>query len=301
MPIVIARCQERELALSRSDSLPKYNDCTQWLLESAPSRIQRTPKGVAHELMAIWFAAFHPISVTITYALQDLILHPSYLDPIRAEIFDSAQAVHFLKTGTGFPLLDSFIKESARLSPVESQSVRRRSVEPFALSDGTQLKPGDWACTPVTSMMRDAKWYPSPEEFSGFRFAPKELVESRGMEGKPRQERSSVFVDGDETYMWGVGKNGCPGRYYASTLAKIVIGYLVTKYGMDLVDKEQKRWWTWRTTTVPCEDVMVVSGEDGIMGKAWILVRRWEARGVNGNGNGGLWSIPGGVDQVVWW
>jgi len=211
--------------------------------------------------MAIWFAALHPISVTIIYALEDLCLHPEYLEPIREEI--RTQYSDYESTTRGLPLLDSFIKESARLSPVESQSCRRRAIAPFALSDGTKLSVGDWACTPVTSMMQDAKWYPSPLQFSGFRFAPPELVASLGAEkldAAPRQEKPSKLVEGDSTfYMWGVeGKQGCPGRYYAQALAKVIISHLVEEYDFKLVDPTAPRWWTWRTTRVPSEEIMAI-------------------------------------------
>ena len=61
--------------------------------------------------------------------------------------------------------------------------------------------------------MQDARWYPSPLQFSGFRFAPPELVASLGAEkldAAPRQEKPSKLVEGDNTfYMWGVeGKQG---------------------------------------------------------------------------------------------
>ncbi|KAK4446672.1 cytochrome P450 [Podospora aff. communis PSN243] len=261
MPIVAERCREREMALSRGEPIPKHDDCIQWLLDSSPSKVQRTPRGVAHEVMAIWFAALHPISVTIIYALEDLCLHPEYLDPIREEI--RTQYSSYEATTRGLPLLDSFIKESARLSPVESQSCRRRAIAPFTLSDGTKLSPGDWACTPVTSMMQDAKWYPSPLEFSGFRFAPPELVASLGdqeLNVAPRQEKPSKLVKGDSTfYMWGAeGKQGCPGRYYAVALAKVVISHLVEEYDIELVDPTAPRWWTWRTTRVPSEETMAI-------------------------------------------
>ena len=57
---------------------------------------------------------------TITFAVQDLCLHPSYKEPLRQELLTNFE--NFKKTATGLPLLDSFIKESARLTPVESST-----------------------------------------------------------------------------------------------------------------------------------------------------------------------------------
>lgn len=55
---------------------------------------------------------------TITFAIHDLCLHPEYMDPLRKEA--NVHYKEFERTGQGLPLLDSFIKESARLTPVES-------------------------------------------------------------------------------------------------------------------------------------------------------------------------------------
>lgn len=56
---------------------------------------------------------------TITYAVYDLCLHPEYIEPLREEI-EGPKYIEFSKTAEGLPLLDSFIKESARLTPVEA-------------------------------------------------------------------------------------------------------------------------------------------------------------------------------------
>jgi hypothetical protein len=88
--------------------------------------------------MAIWFGSVHalstvsiygPISIpgectlltfpqTITFTIHDLCLHPEYVEPLRREL--DTHYNDFEATAHGLPLLDSFIKESARLTPVES-------------------------------------------------------------------------------------------------------------------------------------------------------------------------------------
>lgn len=57
---------------------------------------------------------------TTTFALFDLCLHPEYLAPLRKEIEDTTWKKFEESGGQLFPLMDSFIKESARLNPVES-------------------------------------------------------------------------------------------------------------------------------------------------------------------------------------
>lgn len=55
---------------------------------------------------------------TITFAIHDICLHPEYVEPLRREL--EGEYSVFERTAQGLPLLDSFIKESARLTPVEA-------------------------------------------------------------------------------------------------------------------------------------------------------------------------------------
>jgi cytochrome P450 len=54
---------------------------------------------------------------TTAYALYDLCLHPEYVEPLRAELKSLDE---YTRTMQGLPLLDSFIKESTRLNPMEA-------------------------------------------------------------------------------------------------------------------------------------------------------------------------------------
>ena len=57
---------------------------------------------------------------TITFTIQDLCIHREYVPLLRRE-FESPEYVTFEAKARGLPLLDSLIKESARLTPVESR------------------------------------------------------------------------------------------------------------------------------------------------------------------------------------
>lgn len=87
-------------------------------------------------------------------------------------------------------------------------STRRCAVKPFSFADGTKLEVGDWACTPVSAMMQDEKWYPDARTFSGFRFVSDEVLASLGGgNGGPKQPSPARLVDVDDTFhMWGSGR-----------------------------------------------------------------------------------------------
>jgi hypothetical protein len=121
--------------------VPEHKDCIQWVMESSPRSKPWTADRIVHELMALWFGAVHIVTTNICSAVHDICLHPEYLAPLRKEL-DSCAWEHFEQTGKGLPLLDSFLKESGRTTPTESMNSRRMALEPFKLSDGTQLNIG---------------------------------------------------------------------------------------------------------------------------------------------------------------
>ncbi|EQL03607.1 cytochrome P450 [Ophiocordyceps sinensis CO18] len=246
IPATEQRLEEKRLN-SSGHTIPKRADCIQWIIDTAPRQSPWSAERVIYELMAIWFGSVHILSTTIVYVIQDLCLHPEYTKLLRQELETSY--AEFERTGHGLPLLDSFIKESSRLTPVESMSVRRCALKPFSLSDGTKVAPGEWACAPSGAINTSAEHYPRPEEFSGFRFVdPAELPGASA----PTQPKPSKLTDVDYTFlMWGTGRMACPGRYYASAFMKVVVAQLLLNYDFTLVNPEAPRWISWRVARIP--------------------------------------------------
>ncbi|KAK4224545.1 cytochrome P450 [Podospora fimiseda] len=258
LPIAEKRLREREEAAELGLEMPKHHDCIQWTIESLPHGNYLTPRRLVHELMGIWFGSVHALATTITVAIHDLCLHPEYIQPIRDEI--TAHYSEFEHTAHGLPLLDSFIKESARLTPAETLSTRREATDSFTFSDGTHLKAGDWAVTPLLAINKMPEYYPSPNQFNGFRFAPKEVLDS--LENKtnssPLQAQPSKLTDIDATWlMFGIGRQSCPGRFYASATMKVIISQVLKQYDIKLVDEKMERSWVMRSAIVPRDGVKV--------------------------------------------
>jgi cytochrome P450 len=255
LPIAEQRVIERD-AKAAGAKVPYHADCIQWILETSPRQNPWSAKRVVHELMAIWFGSVHAVSTTITFAIHDMCLHPEYVEPLRQELEQGY--AEFERTGTGLPLLDSFIKESARLTPVEAQSTRRSALQPFKLSDGTKLEVGDWACTPVRAIMQNPEFYPSPLEFNGFRFADPAILNNEGGVFKFPQTKPSKLTDVDDTFhVWGTGRMACPGRYYASAIMKVIMGQLILQYDCELLHGKGNRFLEWRSTILPKSNIKV--------------------------------------------
>ncbi|KAI1121769.1 cytochrome P450 [Nemania abortiva] len=256
LPVAEERCLERDYK-KLGHSVPDHADCIQWIMQTSPSQKPWTPERIVHELIAIWFGSVHALSTTITFAIHDLCLHPEYVTPLREELAHGLD--NFEQTGKGLALLDSFIKESARLSPVESMSTRRAALKPFTLSDGTSVGVGDWLCTPVRALMQSGSHYPDPLEFNGFRFVDPSTITESAKVSKSFQEKPSRLVDVDNTFhVWGTGRMACPGRYYAAAIMKLILGQIIMKYECRLVDSLAPRHITWRSTMIPRQKTMVV-------------------------------------------
>lgn len=87
-------------------------------------------------------------------------------------------------------------------------STRRSALKSFTLSDGTAVRPGEWACTPVRSIMQSPEYFPDPLEFRGFRFAEQRetgTIDSKGVDF--RQPSPSKLTDADHPWhVWGTGR-----------------------------------------------------------------------------------------------
>jgi cytochrome P450 len=190
---------EHRLATQGRDkdgSLPadRPRDIVQWVIETAPKDANWSPSRFTHEVMALWFGSIHGLSISTTFALFALCNNPEYVEPLRAEL-ESEEWARFIETSNGLPLLDSFIKESARMQPMDHMTSRRVALKEFSLSNGTSIKPGEWICMPLKSLLNDAHHYPSPQHFDGFRFV------------KPDTQPEGPSKLTDVTYKWGMWGN----------------------------------------------------------------------------------------------
>lgn len=134
------------------------------------------------------------------FAIHDLCLHPEYYAPLRKEAESVGWDAFSKSQGNGFPLLDSFMKESARLTPVESVSTRRKALQPFSFSNGLMVPAGEWVCTAARGMVRAETYCSNPEEFHGFRFAEPGILESDEYSPKPG------FTNTADWQIWVTGR-----------------------------------------------------------------------------------------------
>ncbi|KAJ2995163.1 hypothetical protein NUW58_g1353 [Xylaria curta] len=265
--LVAQRFLDRDLR-KRGQNIPEYNDCIQWIMDHCPKHKPWGVTRIVHELIAVWFGSVHIASTTACAAVFDLCDHPDLVDILRQEIEHTGWLEFDKSGGQILPLMDSFMKESARLNPIESVSTRRKVLRPFHFSDGTTVQPGDYICSAPGGMNRDPAVWCEPDEFYPFRFVSPQAYKHANtyMKDAPRASamplsgdrykipeagKATLYTDISDWQQWGTGKGSCTGRWYASAALKVIIGLLVMKYDIALVDPAAERYFSWRTFKYP--------------------------------------------------
>ncbi|KAI1120462.1 cytochrome P450 [Nemania abortiva] len=257
-PIVEKRLQSRQ---NTTVPNPVPVNCMQWLIDTSPRKGAWSSRRMVGEIMAIWFSSVHQLAITATYAVEDLCLHGTYVEPLRGEI--QAQ----LPTQEGSPIdlerlvqLDSFIKESIRCSNVDAISCRRKALQEMTLHDGAVVRKGDWVCIPQCAMMRDPSRYANPEKFNGCRFARanQEILGGRSTDLVPDTKTSTLTTTSTEWPIWGLGNTACPGRFYASLVMKMMLVQILLEWDCKMTAGYFPRRVIWRSSVVPSEGTVVM-------------------------------------------
>jgi cytochrome P450 len=143
----------------------------QFMIDVAPRKNWTTDQMLG-QILAVWVPSVHQISMVTTFALEDLCAHSEYVQPLREELssqlWDDVSNPRDIEM---LPLLDSFLRESIRLTNTDPVVMRRKAIEPHVFADGSRIAKGDWVVVPQQAIMRDARKYCNPETFDGFRFA----------------------------------------------------------------------------------------------------------------------------------
>lgn len=93
------------------------------------------PPLLAQSLLGMWFAASHQPWMNTVFIIQQLCMYPDWQQKLAEEIGD-LNDLDYNKL-QGLPLLDSFIKETVRLNPLDTSkpSFPTADVVVFLLSD----------------------------------------------------------------------------------------------------------------------------------------------------------------------
>ncbi|KAF2835329.1 cytochrome P450 [Patellaria atrata CBS 101060] len=217
---------QRRVKDMKDPNFKRPDDMIQWALENATGTRESSVDRQADIQLTLSMAAIHTTSTTVCHCLYDLCAHPEYLEPlceeiesVLAETGEKMTKVSMIKLRK----LDSFIKESQRLSPPGLVAMRRLVMSHITLSDGTVLPKGTSIAVPSWGVTRDGTLWNDPETFDGFRFAKLRAV--------PGSENKHQFaMTGPDSLSFGHGVHACPGRFFAGNEIKILLSHILLHY-----------------------------------------------------------------------
>ncbi|KAI1813368.1 cytochrome P450 [Poronia punctata] len=228
-PEVERRKKAVDAAKAAGEKPPKVSDTIGWMYDIAKGR---PDLDLVSGQLSLTMAAIHTTTESACRALLDICEYPDLIDQLREEIVEVVGREGWAKTTLyKLRLMDSFLKESQRVTPLATMSMNRYVEKPLLLSDGTQIPSG--VRIAVVSDFSNPAVYPSPEKFDVARFVKKRQ--------EPGQENSWQFVTTSPTHLsFGHGEHACPGRFFASNEIKIILCHLLMKYDWRYVPGAEK-------------------------------------------------------------
>ncbi|GLA74925.1 hypothetical protein AtubIFM55763_006177 [Aspergillus tubingensis] len=241
---VTAEVEDRVKSNSTSQD-PSPCDGIQWVIDSSKTPEQRTVSRLAQQIIAILFASVHQMAAALVYAMYDLCLHPEFIEPLREEIEHARSVTSYEDHFDRLPLMDSFLRESARLSPLDALSIQRVALSPYTFADGTHVPTGNLVAVPQEAIMQDPEHYPDPKKFDPYRFLAVDEADG-SVRAFPK------YTDVHWNYpFWGSAKKACPGRWFVSRTLKQVLSHVIMEYDVKLADENASRTFVWTTAIVP--------------------------------------------------
>jgi hypothetical protein len=190
---------------------------THWVVEMTKLR---DAAAIARITLGLLFASAFQVPMIAQFVLYRMCKHPEYIDALRAEAKEMGDS-QFGSRNEEMPYLDSFIKETSRLSPGPILSAPRAVMEDYTLPSGGTVPAGNWLAVPQLTLMRDTEFYDEPTLFKPFRF-----VASKMRWTHPSHEYP----------FWGSIRHACPARFYVSVVMKMILAEVLVGYEIKLKD-----------------------------------------------------------------
>ncbi|KAF1975826.1 cytochrome P450 [Bimuria novae-zelandiae CBS 107.79] len=178
---------------------------------------------IAKLTLGLVFASAFQVPMIAQFYIHRFCSHPEYTETLREE---ASKHKHppFTSLNKEMPYLDSFLKETARLSPGPIVSNPRTAMLPYTLPDGCHVTTGNWIAVPQLALMRDENLWPQAKQFEGFRFVDDEIGLSKSRLTHPSYEFP----------LWGSVRYSCPARFYVSIIMKMVLSHILLEYEFQL-------------------------------------------------------------------
>ncbi|TIC94071.1 Cytochrome P450 monooxygenase ausG [Colletotrichum higginsianum] len=206
-------------------------DSLDWFDEVASQRGDQYDPAVAQLTFAV--AAMHSTTDQLCQVLIDLRNHQDVVDALRRELIEAVTREGWKQAAFNqLKLMDSVLKETQRLKPINQVFNKRAVLRDLELSNGVRLPKGAFIAVSA-HQMRDPDVFPDPDDFKADRFIER-------AESDPEKARfcgfSSVSIDHTG---FGFGKHACPGRTYVALELKVLLAHILLKYDFKMPDSAE--------------------------------------------------------------
>ncbi|OKL57034.1 hypothetical protein UA08_07349 [Talaromyces atroroseus] len=246
------KTKEQQLKIARKHLLPVIEGRLA-LLDNPVSREKgnkpvdtwkRNPEILMQRLLHLNVNAIHAPAYTVTECMVDLCKNPEIHEELRAEIEQVLGKNRDASCWTKENLdrlvkLDSFIRESSRLTPISAVKMERLAVQDVRLSDGTLIPRGTSVAVIAHGRHLDEDIIPNARTFDAFRYA-------RLRTGDEMADAEYAFAQAtSENMLFGLGRHACPGRQFATALCKVFLICVLVRYDVKFLEGRplpQGRW-----------------------------------------------------------
>ncbi|PCH42095.1 cytochrome P450, partial [Wolfiporia cocos MD-104 SS10] len=229
-PLIMERLQMHQTYGDHWQEKP--SDVLQWMIDTAANEKQRTVHSLTLNVLNLNNAAIQTTSITLTHALVQLATHPQYAQPLREEIDIALRKDGWTKTGiVNMRKLDSFLKESMRITGLSTGTLLRLAMKDYTFADGTFIPKGTFVSAATRAIHHDKDIYSDSEEFRPFRFYD---LREKDVEGVGKGAKHQVISTSTEFLAFGHGKHACPGRFFAVTEIKAMLAHFLMEYDVKL-------------------------------------------------------------------
>ncbi|KAJ7454983.1 cytochrome P450 [Mycena galericulata] len=202
---------------------------TDLLLRYAPEEDIKDVKKLAVRVVHLNMASTHTSGIFTTHALFELArMPPNQVEELRAEIVAAIESEGGVtnKAAVGkFHLLDSLLKEIGRFHSLFAVGSSRVTLREAVIADGTVLPQGSVVAFAPKPLHHNAQVYPDPYTFDPFRFA-----KQRKGDNVAHDIQQSFTNLSNDYIVFGLGKHGCPGRFFAALKIKVILAELLLNY-----------------------------------------------------------------------
>ncbi|KAG6901453.1 hypothetical protein C0995_011749 [Termitomyces sp. Mi166 len=225
--------RQRNAELHGRNYVGKPEDLLSWFMDEVDGDTDEEKlKHVVFHLMIVNFGAVYTIATSFAQALYHLAAHPEYVHPLREEIERVTASEGWTKSSMGeLRKLDSFLKESQRMSGLSTLACYRRVRKPFVFSNGTCIPTGMTIAVASWSTHMDNSIYPNAATFDAFRYV---------------DEDSQMVTPSPNFLAFGIGRHMCPGRFFTVVILKAMMSHVLMNYDVKLesnVERPKSSWF----------------------------------------------------------